>query len=88
MPLISSFYGILIYIYMEKGSRHNQPHIHAMYGEHDMSIDFKGNKMAGDLPKKQNKLVEAWIAIHSEELNCAWTAYNKFGEIIKIKGLE
>jgi len=30
MPLISQFYGILIYLYKEIGGHHNQPHIHIM----------------------------------------------------------
>ncbi len=28
MPLISQFYGILIYLYKELGGHHNKPHIH------------------------------------------------------------
>lgn len=28
MPLISQFYGILIYMYRELGGHHNEPHIH------------------------------------------------------------
>lgn len=33
MPTISMFYGIIIYMYNEKGGKHNMPHIHAEYGE-------------------------------------------------------
>jgi hypothetical protein len=33
-------------------------------------------------------LVEAWVALHEDELEAAWKAYNENGEIIKIKGLE
>ena len=40
------------------------------------------------MPSKKLKLIEAWMEIHREELEAAWTAYNKDGEIIKIKGLE
>lgn len=40
------------------------------------------------MPNKQRKLVEAWVAIHEDELKAAWKAYNESGEIIKIKGLE
>ncbi|MDR0852951.1 MAG: DUF4160 domain-containing protein [Clostridiales Family XIII bacterium] len=88
MPLISSFYGILIYIYQEKGETHSTPHVHAGYAEYDMSIDFDANVLAGSLPNKQKKLVEAWVLIHQDELKAAWKAYNEFGELIKIKGLE
>ena len=33
MPIISQFYGILIYIYKEINGRHNIPHFHAKYAE-------------------------------------------------------
>ena len=43
---------------------------------------------AGILPRKQQKLVEAWVALHEDELNASWIALNENGEVIKIKGLE
>lgn len=53
------------------------------------SVTIGGEKIiAGELPVKQKKMLEAWIEIHKEELKAAWYAYNKEGEIIKIKGLE
>jgi len=88
MPIISQFYGILIYIYMEIGVQHNIPHFHAKYAEHEGVYDFDGNIIKGGLPKKQNKLVEAWSMLHTDELNAAWTAWNESGEIIKIDGLK
>lgn len=88
MPIISQFYGILIYLYKEIGGHHNEPHIHIKYNEYEMSMTLNGKVIAGKLPTKQRKLLEAWIEIHKEELNAAWYAYNQEGEIIKIKGLE
>lgn len=87
MPLISQFYGILIYIYKELGEKHNLPHFHAKYGEFEGIYDFEGNIIDGELPKKQNKLVEAWCMLHTDELNAAWIAWNENGEIVKIEGL-
>lgn len=88
MPIISQFYGILIYIYIELGGHHHKPHIHAKYNEYEISITIDGEKLNGNMPKKQLKLIEAWMEIHKEELIAAWHAYNCYGEIIKIKGLE
>lgn len=88
MPIISQFYGILIYIYKELNGRHNRPHIHASYGEYEMSVAFDGEIIVGEFPSKQRKLVDAWVALHEEELKAAWKAYNENGEIIKIRGLE
>lgn len=88
MPVISHFYGILIYMYKEIGTNHNKPHIHAKYNEYEMSFMIDNDKQEGNMPHKQKKLIEAWIEIHKEELYAAWYAYNNEGEIIKIKGLE
>lgn len=88
MPIISQFYGILIYMYREIGGHHNQPHIHIKYNEYEMSITILGKILEGKLPPKQLKLVLAWIALHEDELKAAWYIYNNDGEIIKIKGLE
>ena len=88
MPLISHFYGILIYIYKELGGHHKTPHIHIKYNEYEMSITCDGIILDGKLPKKQEKLVLAWIEIHKDEIKAAWNVYNDNGEILKIKGLE
>jgi hypothetical protein len=40
------------------------------------------------MPRKQRKLVEAWVLLHQDELRATWKAYTEFGELIKIKGLE
>ena len=88
MPLISQFYGILIYLYKEIGGHHNQPHIHIKYNEYEMSMTLDGKILEGNLPNKQKKIVEAWRVVHEDELKAAWYAYNNDGEIVKIKGLE
>ncbi len=38
MPTISMFYGILILLYFYDDKKHSMPHIHAEYGEHEVSI--------------------------------------------------
>ena len=88
MPVISHFYGILIYMYMELGGHHNEPHIHVKYNEYEVSITLKGKVLDVDLPKKQKKLVDAWMELYKDELKAAWHALNNDREIIKIKGLE
>ena len=87
MPLISQFYGILIYIYKELGSQHHKPHFHARYTEFEGVFDFQGNLLDGELPPKQRKLVEAWTLLHEDELHAAWVAWSESGEVIKIEGL-
>ena len=52
MPLISSFYGILIYMFKELQGPHHKPHVHAVYGEYKLSISFDGDILGGSLPRK------------------------------------
>jgi len=87
MPLISQFYGILIYIYKETGGQHNVPHFHAKYAEFRAVYDLDGNLVKGELPPHKSKLVEVWCLLHRDELNAAWTAWNEDNEVVKIEGL-
>ena len=57
MPIISQFYGILIYIYKEIGGHHNKPHIHAKYNEYEASIIIENSEWNGDMPSKQKKII-------------------------------
>lgn len=59
MPTLSMFYGILIKMYKELGGKHNIPHLHAEYGEFEAVYRFDGCLLEGELPRKQQKLVEA-----------------------------
>jgi hypothetical protein len=88
MALISSFFGLLIYIFMEKGGKHKKPHIHVKYQGEMRSYDLSGKLLAGEkLPKKQLKILEAWMALKEDEIRASYDAYQE-GEIIKIEGLK
>ena len=89
MPLISSFAGLLIYMFKEKNSPHNMPHIHVVFAEYKLSMSLTGEILAGkELPKKKQKLLEAWVANREDELLASWIALNENDEVIKVKGLE
>ena len=73
MPTISMFYGILVSIYFEASEKHHAKHIHVRYSGHNASIAIDdGRVLAGELPTKQLKLVQAWIEIHQDELFADW----------------
>ena len=44
--------------------------------------------LEGKLPNKQQKLVEAWIFIHQEELQSLWDLMQEQGEYFKIDPLK
>ncbi len=72
MPELSRFEGIIIRMFFERDSRH-LPHFHAVYGSFEASfgIDPIG-LIAGDLPTRQRRLVEAWAELHFAELTTNW----------------
>lgn len=59
-------------IYADDG-QHYRPHFHAYYSGYEASVGIDGELLAGSLPVKQLRLVQAWAAIHEEELYKAWT---------------
>ena len=80
MPTISIFYGIAVRMYMGK-LEHNPPHIHISYQDYKAVYDIKENILIeGELPTKQNRLVQAWIELHKEDLLINWEIAQK-GEL-------
>lgn len=73
MPVISMFYGIIIRLYLLDNRTHHLPHIHARYAEFEASIGIEdGEVLAGELPRKQLRLVQAWIELRRDELIADW----------------
>lgn len=73
MPLVSSFYGLLIRMYFFDVDQHHLPHIHVQYQDDHAQFDITtGERLAGSLPRAQTRLVQAWIELHQDELAAAW----------------
>lgn len=89
MPLISAFYGILIYMYWLDVKHHHLPHVHARYGEYEgvYAID-SGDLLDGELPRRQQRLVQAWIELHREELTADWDLAVNGREVFRIDPLK
>lgn len=85
MPTISMFYGILIRMYYDD---HNPPHIHAIYNNETACFTLDGELLDGGIPKKQRKLVEAWIEIHHDELEANWRLAQEGEPFFKIEPLK
>jgi hypothetical protein len=73
MPEISRFLGIVIRMYREAGEPHNSPHFHAHYQEDVAIYAIRPIEiLAGSLPLRQQRFVEAWAELHQEELLRDW----------------
>lgn len=73
MPEISRFFGIIVRMYAEPRGPHHLAHFHAYYQEQVAVIGISPVElMAGGLPRKQLRLVEAWAELHQNELAADW----------------
>ena len=84
MPTISTFYGIIIMMFLRE-KEHNPPHIHAFYGSESAPFLIEtGELMEGEFHIKEQKLVKEFILKYKKELQTMWDT-----EVyIKLKGLE
>lgn len=48
MPVLSTFYGIIVRMYRETGGKHNLPHIHAEYSGQEIAVSLDGTILEGD----------------------------------------
>lgn len=89
MPTISIFYGITVMMYFLDNKEHHTPHFHVRYGEHEASISIKtGEILAGSFPGSKLKLIQAWAAIHEDELNINWKMACEGQPVDKIEPLK
>ncbi len=72
MPVLSTFFGIIVRMYHEVGGKHNLPHIHAEYSGEEVVMAFDGTVLEGSFPKNKLKLLEAWIEIYRDDLEANW----------------
>ena len=90
MPVLSTFYGIIVRMYKESGTKHKLPHIHAEYSGTEIVVALDGTVIEDDLkfPKGKMKLLEAWMEIHREELEANWTLLSNGEQFFRIDPLK
>ena len=73
MPTISMFYGIIIRMLYMDTQQHHLPHLHVEYQGMQAVISIPdGNLLEGDILLR-SCVVQAWIAIHEDELIADWS---------------
>jgi hypothetical protein len=89
MPELSRFFGIIIRMYWEANAPHHSPHFHAYYQD-DVAIYGVDpvELMAGSLPRRQRRLVEAWAEMHQQELIDDWQRLQMGQNPLPIQPLE
>jgi hypothetical protein len=73
MPELSRFFGIIIRMYWELSAPHHVPHFHVYHQDATAIYSIDPIELiAGSLPKRQQRLVEAWAELHQVELLADW----------------
>ena len=88
MPTLSMFYGIIVRMQREVGGKHSLPHIHCLYGDDEVVMSLDGIILEGKLPTKKQKLLDAWISLHEDELKANWTLLSQGDGYFKIEPLK
>ncbi|HVT19849.1 MAG TPA: DUF4160 domain-containing protein [Mycobacteriales bacterium] len=85
MPRLSTFYGIVIYMYW---ADHAPPHFHAIYSDTEAQIGIEdGQILAGSLPRTAIRLVGTWAQLHRLELLDNWRRAQANEDLQAIDGL-
>jgi hypothetical protein len=80
MPELSRFFGIIIRMFVEVGESHHVPHFHAYYQEDIAVFSIDPIELiSGRLPKRQQRLVEAWAELQRRSYCPIGSAYRLAG---------
>lgn len=85
MPEISRFLGILVGMFYKE---HGVPHFHAVYGEHEISVEVQTGVVHGYFPPKALRHVLEWTDLHREELLSNWELAREGKPLNRIAPLE
>jgi len=85
MPEISRFLGIVIGIFY---SEHGIAHFHAVYGEHEVSVEVESGRIHGQFPARALRLVLEWAELHKGELLENWELARQGQPLKQIAPLE
>lgn len=86
MPIISTFFGIIIKIHYQD---HNPPHFHAEYQGQQAIFAIKNARIIeGDFPKKLIPVIKEWTLEHKIELLDDWERAQKNEPLLKISGAD
>ena len=86
MPIISRFFGIVIFMFWRE---HNPPHFHAKYADEEIVIEIESGKIIGGIiSKRALALVQEWREINKVELQRDWKLAEQKKALFPIKPLE
>lgn len=85
MPIVSRFFGIIVYIYWRD---HAPPHFHAKYRDEEVAVDIETGVVTGRMPHRALRMVEEWRQLHKDELLQNWRLAEMKAPLERIHPLE
>lgn len=85
MPVISRFFGIMIYMYWRD---HMPAHFHAKYQDQEITVEVETGAIRGQMGRKAIALIQEWRELHRPELMENWKLSCRKKELHRIEPLE
>jgi len=86
MPIISTFFGIIIRMFYQE---HEPPHFHAEHQGQQAKCDFDGEIVAGYIRSATARnLIRQWALSHRAELELNWQKMKAGESLDRIEPLE
>ena len=86
MPVISTFFGIVIRMFYRE---HGVPHFHAEHQGQSATFTFDGEILAGSLlSRTARRLIREWSLAHQAELEANWSRAREGQSLERIAPLD
>lgn len=85
MPIISRFFGIVVYMFWRD---HRPPHFHAKYGDEEIIVEIETGKVTGNITQRALNMIQEWREQHKEELLADWKLAEENKPLVRISPLE
>ena len=86
MPVISTFFGILIRMFF---ADHPPPHFHAEYQGEKATFTLDGELLAGNISSRRaRRLIQEWALLHRFELVLNWKNIEQGRPLNRIEPLD
>ena len=69
MPEVSRFLGIVVRMHYRD---HSPPHLHASYGDYEITVRLDDGVVEGRFPRRALRLMLEWYELHRGELMANW----------------
>lgn len=86
MPRVSTFYGVVIYMYWNERD-HPVAHVHARYAGRWASVSVDGDVLAGELEPRALQFVREWASIRRDEIVANWERARRKEPLLGIPSL-